>query len=407
MINVIGGVYREKCIKPYWDDVFGSGGRAALAIANMGSKVNLHSYINEDLLTEFKFKTALFPKDIFTISPKTFSEKVYFNYSHGLDPINPPIVKKQKNITLKADNILIFGMLECNFEVNAQYAVYDPQNTFSTQSFSEHGSTAQHLALVLNENEARALNCSDKNESLDDVVDSLHSKEKADVIVVKCGPEGAVVSYSGKKYKIPAFKTEKVWKIGSGDCFSAHFANNWIINKDAPEVAAAKASLATAYYCFSSVLPAPHTLAEFNADPIVKTGNVRNSQVYIASPFFTLPQLWLVEQIKFNLSEMGLNVFSPYHEIGLVSEDNNGQDYVMVCAQDLAAIKNCDIVFAVLDGHDVGTLAEIGHATALNKKIIILSENNKKDDLVMFHNDHTEIINDYVTAIYKTLWATL
>lgn len=199
MLNVIGGIYRERCIKPSWDDVYGSGGRAAIAIANMGSRVNLHAYVSDKSLSEFKFKLALIEGNIIEVKELSYDNEICFNYSHGLDPLNPPIVKRKENIKLKADNVLVFGMLECEFEIKAEFAVYDPQNTFSTQPFSKNGSTAKHLALVLNENEARILAGGDLSESINDIIDLLHIKESAEVIVVKCGPSGAIVSYKNKK----------------------------------------------------------------------------------------------------------------------------------------------------------------------------------------------------------------
>lgn len=406
MINVIGGVYREKCLRPSWDHVFGSGGRAAIAIATMGTKVNLHAYISDTLLYDFNFKVALLGNDVFSLTRLPYNKDIIFNYSHGLDPLNPPIVEKKENIKLISDNALVFGMLECDFEITVDYAVYDPQNTFSTESFSKNGSKANHLALVLNENEARTLCSNSHIVNIEEIIDVLHTQEAAEVVIVKCGPSGAIVSYAEEKKRIPAFQTNSVWKIGSGDCFSAHFANNWIVNKEPPEVAAYNASLATAFFCESSTLPSAFMLSDYSPKSIVLDDSSRKPVVYIASPFFTLPQLWLVEQIRFNLIEMGLHVTSPYHDIGMIQSENS-KDCNKVCDADLLAIQSSDIIFGVIDGCDSGTIFEIGYATALNKKIILLNENVPLNDLVMFHNKHTLITNDYVTAIYKTLWASL
>lgn len=406
MLNVIGGVYREKCIKPSWDHVYGSGGRAAIAIASMGTKVNLHAYISDKSFSDFKFKIALLEIDTITVTRLFYDNDICFNYSHGLDPLNPPIVQKKDNIKLKVDNALVFGMLECEFEIEAEYVVYDPQNTFSTQPFSKNGSTAKHLALVLNDNEARTLAGGDFSKSINDIIDLLHTQEESEVIVVKCGPAGAIVSYENHKIKIPAFKTNRVWKIGSGDCFSAHFANYWIENKEKPEIAAYKASLATAFFCESSILPSPFMLNDFKPEPIKVTERTSCPIVYIAGPFFTLPQLWLIEQIRFNLIEMGINVISPYHDIGII-QDESPISFRDICDSDLEGIKKADIVFGVIDGNDSGTIFELGYATSLNKRIILFSENVASGDLVMFHNENTLIINDYVTAIYKTLWTNV
>jgi hypothetical protein len=57
-IHVVGGVYREYCVHPRWNDVFGSAGRAALAIANVGTEVVLHGYLSELALRELTDKGA-------------------------------------------------------------------------------------------------------------------------------------------------------------------------------------------------------------------------------------------------------------------------------------------------------------------------------------------------------------
>ncbi|MBU9837330.1 nucleoside 2-deoxyribosyltransferase [Rahnella sp. L72c] len=410
MIHIIGGVYRERCLKPAWDDIYGSGGRAALAIAQMGTDVHLHAYIPERFLDSFNFKTSLIDSSIFEITPYPTTEEIEFNYNHGLDPIMPPRVRETSNIVVQEVNILVFGMLECGFKTTSEFAVYDPQNTLCTESFSKYGSTAVHLALVLNENEARVLNGSSNSECLHDVIKALHIKENAEVIVVKRGPEGATISYDNKFFNITAYETDTVWKIGSGDCFSAHFANNWIVNKNRPEEAAIKASIATSYFCNSATLPSPFLLDGYTPKPIKTHEKFKSNSktVYIASPFFTLSQLWMVEQIRYNLQEMGVKVISPYHDIGLIESFSPTRlEQFNIASQDLSAITRSDIIFGIADGNDPGTIFEIGYAVSLGKKVVLLAENFPENDLTMFYHENIVITHDYVTAIYKTLWTEI
>lgn len=409
MINIIGGVYREKCLKPSWNDIFGSGGRAAIAIAQMGSDVHLYAYAPQIFVDEFQYKIDLIDQVSFVLTSYQTDEEITFNYDHGLDPIMPPLTNKKKLIELDVENVLVFGMLECSFKTKSIYAVYDPQNTLTTEPFSKTGSIAKHLALVLNEHEARVLNGSHEDENIYDIISSLHIKEKAEVIVVKRGPTGAIVSYGNRTFNIPAYKTDNVWKIGSGDCFSAHFANNWIVNKDKPEVAAHKASIATSYFCNTSILPFPFVLRDYSPVPIMReSDNLKNTTIYIAGPFFTLSQIWLIEQVRYNLQEMGLQVISPYHDIGVIDPNNATRaEQAEISAQDLNAIVRSDVVFGIADGNDPGTIFEIGYAVSLGKKVILLAENCPKNDLTMFCNENVEITHDYVTAIYKTHWSTL
>jgi sugar/nucleoside kinase (ribokinase family) len=77
----------------------------------------------------------------------------------------------------------------------------------------------------------------------------LAKQQGAEVVIVKMGPEGAFVWTNTGTSQVPAFRTNRVWKIGSGDCFVAHFANAWMHEQLTPAAAAEKASKATAYYC--------------------------------------------------------------------------------------------------------------------------------------------------------------
>ena len=48
MLTIVGGIYREKCMRPYRDEIYGSAGRAASAIAKLGGAVALHGYMNDN-----------------------------------------------------------------------------------------------------------------------------------------------------------------------------------------------------------------------------------------------------------------------------------------------------------------------------------------------------------------------
>lgn len=105
----------------------------------------------------------------------------------------------------------------------------------------------------------------------------------------------------------------------------------------------------------------------------------------------------MVEQARNNLHEMGLRVFSPYHDVGLGSADD-------VVAQDLQAIVDCDLMLAITDGLDAGTVYEIGYARALNKPVIVYSERHKGESLKMMEGSGCTLCDNYTTALYTTLW---
>lgn len=398
-IHVVGGVYREICVHPHWNDVFGSAGRAALAIASMGADVMLHSYMDEEAVAVLGEKGVWL--DTFNMAQTPAEGIVGFRYLH--DMAVPEIFgvprARHAPLNLHEERVVRFGMLEGDAIVHAEWAVYDPQNVREGHPYHANGSTAKHLALVLNSWEAAymaGLPGADPSKT----APALAAQQGAEVVVVKMGPRGAFVWTSSGTDQVLAYRTSRVWKIGSGDCFVAHFANAWMQEGKSPAEAAAIASRATAYYVETQGLPTPSALAAHDPLPIqlspgYLSGETR--QVYLAGPFFDLSQVWMVEQAKANLEEMGLRVFSPYHDIGLGSADD-------VVVKDLEAIDASHLVLALADGLDAGTVYEVGYARAHGKPVVVYSERHKGEGLKMMEGSGCTMCHDYTTAVYSALW---
>lgn len=398
-IHVVGGVYRESCVHPHWNDIFGSGGRAALAIASMGAEVVLHSYMDDQASAVLSEKGIWL--DSFMMAPTKMEGIVGFTYLHDLAiPTISGIGRgKHAPLTLREDRVVRFGMLEGDAIVHAEWAVYDPQNVREGRPFGANGSTAKHLALVLNSWEAAHMaGMPGAHPSKSAPV--LAAQQGAEVVVVKMGPQGAFVWTSSCTTQVPAYRTTRVWKIGSGDCFVAHFANAWMQDGKSAAEASAIASRATAYYAETQGLPTQSALAAHTPAPIELSagylaGELR--QVYLAGPFFDLSQVWMIEQAKTNLEEMGLKVFSPYHDIGLGSADD-------VVAKDLEAIESSHLVLAITDGLDPGTIYEIGYARARGKPVVVYTERHQGEGMKMMEGSGCTLCHDYTSAVYSTLW---
>jgi hypothetical protein len=281
-------------------------------------------------------------------------------------------------------------MIEATIKVEGNYVVYDPQNHIR---FSDTGSTASHLAIILNKNEAMLLTGSSSDEPLLNMGKSILTSEAADVVVIKNGSFGAVVIDSTGEHFIPIFETTTIWPIGSGDIFTAAFAWNWAIQKRDPTKAALLASNYTADYCNSRVLPLSRIPDQF---PAIST-KMGSNKIYLAGPFFTTGERWLIQELRECLTQFGNEVFSPYHEIGI------GQSKE-IAVNDLIALENSDIVLAVINGIDCGTLFEVGYARAKGKKVVILAENVNQNDLTMLIGTDCIITNDLSTAVYKASW---
>jgi nucleoside 2-deoxyribosyltransferase len=398
MITIVGGVYRERCMRPAWDDIYGSAGRAATAIARFGGQVELHACVDSD--SQIVINARGYAEG-FHFIPAVVQAGVTFEYIHGLS--TPDIRRRAPgNSTLQAsaDKVLRFGMIDGTAIIDATYAVFDPQNADGPESFKANGSKAEHLALVLNRHEASLLVPSSHGLSVQELAAALASQEGAEVVVIKMGPLGALVYDNGSISSVPAYRTERVWKIGSGDTFAAHFALGWMDNGLSAHAAAAQASIATAFYCENQGFPDPALLAAFKPQPLQPSTRYREGyapKVYLAGPFFTLAELWMVGQARRDLLAMGLEVFSPYHDVGLGSAED-------VVEKDLEGVRNSDVLFAIGDGLDSGTIYEIGYAKALNKPVVFYAENESAQDMKMMEGSDCRITDDYVSAIYQTVW---
>lgn len=160
-------------------------------------------------------------------------------------------------LQINAEKVLRFGMIDGTAVIEAKYAVFDPQNADGPESFKANGSKAEHLALVLNRHEAHQLVSDSRDLSPQELATALASQEGAEVVVIKMGPLGALVYDKGSISHVPAYRTKRVWKIGSGDTFAAHFALGWMDSGLSAHEAAANASIATAFYCENQGLPIP------------------------------------------------------------------------------------------------------------------------------------------------------
>lgn len=397
MITIVGGIYGEHCVRPAWDEVYGSAGRAATAIARFGGHVELHGFVDADQQYIMESRAAL---ERFKFHPHVIPTGLSFEYLHGLS--TPAVIGplgQAEELKVAAEKVLRFGMIEATVVVDAEYAVYDPQSADAPQSFGANGSKASHLALVLNRNEA-GLFIGDHSLSPEDLAKAVADKQQAEVVIIKMGPLGALVYDKGNISRVSAYRTERVWKIGSGDTFAAHFALAWMEEGLSAHDAAVSASKATAYYCDTQGHPSAKLLAGYAAVPLEPSERYRNGfrpKVYLAGPFFTLAQLWMVIEARNALTDLGLRVFSPYHDVGLGSADD-------VVQKDLQAIHECDLIFAIGDGLDSGTIYEIGYARALNKPVVVYVENESVQDKKMIEGSDCRISDDYVSAIYQTIW---
>ena len=391
--TIVGGIYQERCIQPLWNAVYGSAGRAAQCVASLVSEpVQLHAYVAIGVNDEAAYLAA----DCGAVLVPTPAEfAISFDYLH---PLSTPVIRpaparmtRHAPIQVSGDVVLRYGMLEGDAVVDARTAIYDPQSAFGAPRFSANGSCADRLAIVMNRMEAHSMT------GLGDpaaAAASLIEAGEAQVVIIKMGGRGALVATPRATDHVPFYRTERVWKLGSGDVFSATFAALWGVREMDALDAADLSSRATAAYCDTRALPTP-ALEELRVMPNEPVA-AGEGTIYLAGPFFDIAQRWLIEEARGLLLSLGAKVFSPVHQVGPGPAS-------VVAPEDIAGLEAADAVFAIANGLDTGTIFEIGYAVKLGLPVVVLAQNIKHEDLKMIEGSGCEIIDDFASALYRII----
>lgn len=393
--TIIGGSYKETCDLYGSCDLQGSGLRALELFMELGwnGKLRFASCAG-------KFKPYIESK----YSRRNVSihitdgADVEFNYDHpfrmgSLYPRADVLYKNKKHIDAVDENVLVYGMVDADFMVKGRKVVYDPQTTVMIPPFRARGSEADELVLVLNAGEARAMS---GEIELEFQRNKIFEKENCSALVIKQGAKGAIL-YRGIKdegIKIPIFMTPNVNSIGSGDVFTATLAYNWF-NGCSLEQAAIDASKAVACYVVKHQMKGlKGRLSEFEYEPLEYR---HDGQIYLAGPFFSFSQRWLINQLYQALKGEDVKVFSPLHDVGVGDADE-------VTEPDINGLLESNVVLAVVDGLDSGTLFEVGYAVAHKKKVVAYVQNESRKALQMLEGTGCDIEQDFTTAVYKACW---
>lgn len=407
-LNIVGGCYLEICDWPNVLELLGSAGRAAKVVSQLSNSIDvtLHTMIDPNRRFELE-QQFVFSKCRFEITDAYFTPTFRYTHPLAVPSISPERCLHNPKVNYKAKDLagesaLVFGMIEAEPQVNAEIVVYDPQNAINPKLFSETGSQAKQLALVLNHYEASSAYTrltGNKLSDVDELAKWLMNNETADVIVIKCGKHGAYVRCADSVQGwVTPFQTKAVYPIGSGDTFAASFYFYWVSKKMPAFEAAERASAVTAFYCETKTYTDDLSLNEYITNLLpYRPKQQKGFKVYLAGPFFTVAQMWLINEAKRCIEDVNMEVFSPYHDVGVGTAEQ-------VVWHDVNGILECDVVYALFDEHDPGTLFEVGMAIQAGKKVIILSENSTSEHLKMYEGTGCLIFKDFATSIYALGW---
>lgn len=376
-MHIVGGSYRELCCIPHWDAMFGSGARAAAALSRLSPGSVFYTY-TEPANAELASRLAPLGLELeLNFRP----HPIVFAYFHPLSAphIQPRLkeIEREAPIQVEGDAILRFGFIEGDAIVTGTRVVYDPQTWRNPAHFGANGSTAVELALVLNELELRALT------GIQDVrtaAMNLVEKNGANAVVVKQGVRGVmVVDSNGAIANVPAYRSSRVFKIGTGDVFSAIFAHFWAERGAPPVIAADTASRSVAEYSATALLPMKGEILHLK-EPVHVFSPGR---VAIIGSSDTIGQYYTLEEAQFVLRELGTDVFCSRSD-------------------DVEPLASAVLVLAE------GLSAELMHRIELHKSagkpIVILQEVGVQAPKELTEGKHVTVTDDFTTAMYHAAW---
>ena len=108
----------------------------------------------------------------------------------------------------------------------------------------------------------------------------------------------------------------------------------------------------------------------------------------------------MIEEACTVLDTMGFEVLSPYHLVGPGDADD-------VVEADLRYLDDADLVLAIGDGMDAGTIFEVGYAHAKGMPVVFYAENEVGEDRKMFEGTGCRMCGDFTSAVYHAVWEGL
>lgn len=133
-------------------------------------------------------------------------------------------------------------------------------------------------------------------------------------------------------------------------------------------------------------------------------------RVYLAGPYFTDDHKKTIDQVRKDLMEMSsrIVVYSPFHdgidfsEAGKNVKGEKSLVAKMIFSENIAAINHSDIVLALVDDRDPGTIMEIGYAAGKDIPVVTYSGQNYGVNL-MISNSSVAHYTD-LKAMVQFIW---
>jgi hypothetical protein len=260
---IVGGTYGERCHYPRWDQIYGSGLRSAIALADVSPGSTLHSYVPQEWFADVEATlSSLGLKG----SHERSERPITFSYLHTFDRLEIAAIEPSEvTLEAKGDAVLRFGMVEGDAKVSGSRVVFDRQSSPGT--FQMNGSHADSLVQIVTHSELLEL----ANVARGPLPDSMKPTERLREGVIalteqtpllkftlaKDGLGGLTIFHGDEPVTIPSYAAESYFRVGAGDVIAAAFAHAWGELKMSPEEAADYAARCVAYFVEGPRLPLP------------------------------------------------------------------------------------------------------------------------------------------------------
>lgn len=104
--------------------------------------------------------------------------------------------------------------------------------------------------------------------------------------------------------------------------------------------------------------------------------------IYLAGPFFNEKQIDLIERIETEFDKYRFDYFSPRKSGGIISHlspEERTKESKRIYDSNIREMVNANVLFAIIDGRDTGTVYEMGYFKALTDHFRYKSDRSEKD----------------------------
>jgi len=186
-------------------------------------------------------------------------------------------------------------------------------------------------------------------------------------IVIKRGHKGCILITEEKIVEVPAYKSNVVCTLGSGDAFGGALAATFVETGDI-QYSVKVGNCVAANFIESIAIETIIDRAGVEKDIYTRKRFVVNEiipkKIYLAGPFFSEQEVNWVRHVSNKLEGASFEVLSPSRENGFIFNDTSIEKRKEIFQLDIDLLNSCDIVVALLDHDDPGTCFEIGYAFA-------------------------------------------